>query len=41
MAGSEAVLMWRARERLEEKRADETFEDFGGGAEEGDRAVRG
>ena len=40
VARSEAVLVRRARESLEEVRTDEAFEDFGRRAEKGDRAVR-
>ena len=37
---SEAVLMWRAREVLKELWTDETFEEFGGWAEERNGTIR-
>ena len=40
MTRSKAVLVRRPRKSLEEVRADEAFEDFGGRAEKRDRAVR-
>ena len=41
MAGGEAVLVGGAVEVGEDERADEAFQDFGRGAEEGDWAVGG
>ena len=38
---TEAMLKGGLRKRGEKKRTKETLKDFGGGAEEGDRAVRG